>query len=216
MGAVSIGAVIGVFLAYVIQRLTSRSDRIEQRKQSASLLGYEVASIKAFAEKGISVHADVIKKYKLAIDIGAINTNSIADTDFPRSIYDKPSLDLALFDSTLAGKISELYRWIGVLHSKKVRANSLAGRLEVITSKSAAIGVDRLEPGEIDQAKFLAKQFVIVYEGYLDTMKRVARLASAAFTGLDAIKKIDDSVIEVEVSNLPDNPAVSTPKGAVL
>jgi hypothetical protein len=207
LGSILTGTVLGVVLASAIQVLRDASEGRRKRNQTAGILGYEIASIKLLSEQsrlvtppGIEVVKGEVQIYKEAMTRFQQGANvdvllkatpiTIGDIDLPRTIYDKPTIDLTLFTPELAATISELYRWVDFSNHVKKEANERTVRLRnLMGSRGGRISSVQ----DWQDAMFLQDSFVIMAEGYMKDLERIAQLAKSALKEINGIVTIDES-----------------------
>jgi hypothetical protein len=214
-----IGTILGVGVASIVQLLRDKSDEKKRRKQTAGVLGYEIASIKLLSKQSRLANAQAIRTVKNEVkkckdgaarkegtSSAKITPTKIGDVDLPRAVYDRPTIDLSVFTPELAATISELYRWLDFSNHVKQEANEKATRLtNLMTSRGGRLSSAQ----DLQDAIFLQESFVSVAEGYMNDLKRITSLADAALTMINEIMAIDENRVQGDLF-----PKLSPPGGA--
>jgi len=193
-------AALAVLLASFIQWLQGKRAESRKRKQMATVLGYEIASINLLAGQSATLNQASLDAFRKALTQGTVIHLKSRDIDLPRSIYDKPWTDLALFEASLAATISELYRWMAFANKVKQDISAVSDELK-----------DAERDGSRVDAEFGLADFLSAMEGYIACQHRIVSLSSKALTGIESITPIDRSKVLGEehplVSNSPQGEA---------
>jgi hypothetical protein len=123
-----VSGVLGVSLATYIARHQRLSQRKEQLRKTAILLGGEIYSTQRLCEKFLK-DTQLAEEARGALARGTTMVVTLGDPDFPRTIYDKPSTDVGLFSDLLAATIAELYRFLDFARDAKMKANGFSAEL---------------------------------------------------------------------------------------
>jgi hypothetical protein len=211
-----IAAALGVGLASFVQWLQGYLDKIERTKRTAQALGLEIASISVLAKESLEKQKDHFSIFKKSFGVyteiypSNVETSNpyhmityrIGDVNLPRVIYDRPLVDLALFTPALAATISELYNWVNISFSLKLRANDLVARLRDMMDKNGDIRI-----GVSSDTVFArAGQVREATQEYLDCLQRVVKMSQLALDDILKVSKIE----MVEIKGVNDLEHVST------
>lgn len=191
-----IATFLGVLLASLVTWFQSKRNEEKSKKATASILGNEIASIHLLASQAMQVDAIGLKSFKEYAAQDKILEMSWGDVDFPRSIYDRPSIDLALFEPDLASTIAELYRWIEFTRVVKNRGNEFAEKIKTTTTMIESSSINQVGyNAQVMRRGYAVKNFAENGDGYIQDLARVAELSKAALDGLKKITSIDDSKV---------------------
>jgi hypothetical protein len=188
-GLVSVGATL------LITYLQTRQKEREQRRQTAAILGNEIASIKLLSNQAVKVHEEELRIFQEQSAKGTIMHMTLKDVDFSRAIYDRPSIDLALFTPDLAATIAELYRWTGFAHQVKDGVNHTSKMLSEAAA-NWAISRSAFFPTKDPQVSLASQNFVSTLQGYINDHQRIAEMSQEALDGLNKIVKIDETKVK--------------------
>jgi len=153
--------------------------------------------------------AESLRQFKAALDKGDVAVITIADFDPPRTIYDRPSIDLGLFSGDLPSIISELYRRVAYAKYFRERANQFSSDLGIMMKNLELIGDKKERGAELMRIRYAENNFLEAGNSYFLNLKDANKFCDMA---LDRLKKVHgfatpitaetiESATQVETSN---------------
>jgi hypothetical protein len=192
---------LGVLLAFTVQTLRERHQEKLERERTAAILGNEIAAIKVLSTQGAKLSRFVVDEYRKKYEKGELNSWTITDVDLPRTIYDRPSINLTVFEPELAASIAELYRWVGFAAHARKQANEQSARITRIMSNWKPPTHDLTEE---QMVHLYTGQFIAFGQSYVANLERLAQFSQATLEELNKIVRIDETKVHGE--SFPDAP----------
>lgn len=189
-------ATLAVILTFLIGYLREKRAETKERKNFATLLGYEVAAINHLAVRSIRSATAVLESVKSGLKDHDLRVLFFEEPDFSRVIYERPSFNIALFGLDLSAKMSELYRWVDFANHAKALANNYCERALQIISKSRPNL--KLELGDESVAEKWLSQFTVSGDEYSRDLERIRDLSSQVLIELKRIIPIDETKTKVD------------------
>ncbi len=205
-------AIIAVLLTFLIQYLKDRNDRLQNQKTLATLLGYEIEAIRQQAnqvqltiERYLPTIEPLLKQVndtKLPFNVGI----SITDADYPTNVYDRPTINLGLFDLDTAFLITELYRWCKFEDQLKRNIANIESDVREILANN--IGQEPIKFINSWRAKALL--MLNSAKSYSGTTTTIQSLAAQCLTHIQEYVKIDVSRVKI-LQAAPAKPQLANP-----
>lgn len=188
--------VVAVLLAFLVESRKNIREKNEDRLTLATLLGYEVEAIRQHA-KNVEIssrayipHIETLEQFVNSEQAPTIGL-TITDADYPTAVFDRPSIDLGLFDLDTAFSITELYRWAKFQDQRKDAIN----RTELELRQINPIAVS----GTISNVWLSRARLILASaKTYASNTKTVESLASDCLKNLGKYAKINASRVRIE------------------
>lgn len=191
---------IALMVSVAVQWFQNWRKSTALKRRTAAVLEYEIFSIKTLAEESIPRWKKRLATYErnlekfTAVAAGYGNSSllitwRIGDVEFPRRVYDRPSMDLTLFDDELGVTISELYRRVEFSSREKQKANDAVNRFRSLNDASGKV------PDEArGQAVMRGNQIVTATNDYIASLEEVLPMCKLSLEKLGKIRPFDESV----------------------
>lgn len=196
-----VSGLLAVLLSFLVEWLQRTRRENAERKQTAMVLAYEVVSVKKLTKTSFEANTRILNSYREEIAQEKLSSMFITDMDFPRTIYDRGSTNLALLPSELVAAISEFYRGVDICNHVKRLANRFS---ETTGERILAWKASKFSADEEFQIRFLIKQFLWFSEIYLENLSKVNGATEEILKGLAEIAEFDESKVGYAPSDSPN------------
>jgi hypothetical protein len=195
-----LSGLIALLASFAVQWIQNWRRSNSLKRRTAAMLEYEIFSIKTIAsesiakwKKQLSIYEKSLEKFKAVAPGHGSNsvliTRRIGDMAFPRGVYDRPSMDLTLFDDELAVTISELYRRAEFSSRLKQRANDTVDRFRSLSDAAGRV------PDEArGQAIMRANQIVAATKDYFASLEELLPMCVLSLKKLGEIRRFDEKI----------------------